>query len=183
MAAGLCTSAESGRIVFLDRDGVINRKAPPHEYVKSWAEFEFLPGVPEAIRRLNQGGYTVLVVTNQRGIARGMMSREDVDRLHRHMCLELEAAGAHIGGIFVCPHETGTCGCRKPEVGLFLQAERRYRVDKCKSWTVGDSGSDILAGRRYGVRTILIGDGKFDQDDTAVDLSGAADIILGGWQK
>jgi len=183
MAAGSFTSAESGRVVFLDRDGVICRRAAPHDYIRTWAEFEFLPGAPEAIRRLNEGGYTTLVVTNQRGIARGLLPSAAVDRLHQRMCRALEGQGARIDGIFVCPHEKGTCRCRKPEIGLFLQAERHFQVDKARSWMVGDSGSDILAGRRYGVRTILTGGGNFGQDRTAADLSEAADIILGGHEE
>lgn len=142
------------KAVFLDRDGIINRQAPAHDYIKSWKEFCFLPGVPEAIRRLNEAGYLVLIVTNQRGVARGMMTMDDVKNIHEKMCQELAKAGAHVEGIYVCPHENGTCTCRKPEIGLFLQAEQEFDIDKSQSWMVGDSYSDVEAGQRYGVRTI-----------------------------
>ena len=142
------------KAVFLDRDGIINRQAPEHDYIKSWDEFEFLPGVPEAIRRLNDAGYFVLVVTNQRGIARGMMTMEAVNTIHERMCQKLAGSGAVIRKVYVCPHEAGTCTCRKPDIGLFLQAEDDFDIDKKKSWMVGDSDSDVKAGQRYEIRTI-----------------------------
>ena len=154
------TSMEAGwsilhKAVFLDRDGVINVQAAEHDYIKLWAEFTFLPGVPDAIRVLNQAGYLILVVTNQRGVARGMMSLADVDEIHRKMCQALEDAGARIDRVYVCPHDIGQCSCRKPDIGLFLQAEQDYDIDKTASWMVGDSKSDVEAGTRYGVRSIL----------------------------
>lgn len=142
------------KAVFLDRDGLINRQASEHNYIKTWSEFQFLPGVSGAIGRLNRAGYLVLIVTNQRGVARGMMTMEDVDRIHERMCQELSGSGAYVDGIYVCPHETGVCTCRKPDIGLFIQAEREFEIDKEQSWMVGDSDSDVEAGRRYGVRTI-----------------------------
>lgn len=142
------------KTVFLDRDGLLNRQAPEHDYIKSWDDFQFLPGVSEAIRKLNEAGYLVLVVTNQRGVARGMMRMEDVDAIHDRMCQELAARGAIIRKVYVCPHEVGACTCRKPDIGLFLQAERDFEIDKENSWMVGDGDSDVEAGRRYGVKTI-----------------------------
>lgn len=142
------------KTVFLDRDGLINQQAPEHDYIKSWQEFRFLPGVPEAIRKLNEAGYLVLVVTNQRGVARGMMSMDTVNEIHETMCRELDKAGAHIQKVYVCPHESGTCTCRKPDIGLFLQAEREFEIDKSGSWMIGDGDSDVEAGQRFGVRTI-----------------------------
>ncbi|MCC8104936.1 MAG: HAD family hydrolase [Clostridiales bacterium] len=142
------------KAVFLDRDGLINRQALPHQYITKWEEFEFLPNVPEAIRELNNAGYLVLIVTNQRGIARGIVTMEEVEELHHQMCKTLEANGAGIDGIYVCPHNDGECHCRKPEIGLFLQAEQEFEIDKESSWMVGDSESDAQAGKNYGVRTI-----------------------------
>lgn len=148
--------------IFLDRDGVINRKAADGAYVRSWQEFEFLPGAKEALRRLTGPGRApVIVVTNQRGIARGLMSREAVDDIHRRMTTELAAAGADIAGFHVCPHDIGTCACRKPGVGLFLEAQRADRtLVFADSAVVGDSLADLEAGNRLGARTYLIaGDG------------------------
>lgn len=155
------------KTIFLDRDGLINQQAPAHDYIKSWNEFHFLPGVSEAIRRLNEAGYLILVITNQRGIARGMMSWDTLNEIHEKMCWELDKVGAHIHKIYVCPHENGTCSCRKPGIGLFLQAEKEFEIDKPSSWMVGDSDSDVEAGKNYGIRTIK-----------THSLSSAADQIL-----
>lgn len=103
---------------------------------------------------LNLAGYLVLIITNQRGIARGLMSAADLQGIHEKMCEELQLRGAHIDGIYVCPHDIGQCHCRKPDIGLFLQAERDFPIDKAGSWMVGDSDSDVDAGNNYGVKTI-----------------------------
>lgn len=142
------------KTVFLDRDGLINERAAPHQYITRWEDFRFLPGVPESIRTLNEAGYLVLVVTNQRGVASGIMTIEAVEDIHRQMCRSLVEAGAHIDRIYVCPHDVGQCTCRKPDIGLFLQAEKEFPIDKNCSWMVGDSDTDVEAGRRYGVRSI-----------------------------
>lgn len=142
------------KAVFLDRDGLINQQAPEHDYIKRWEDFRFLPGVLEAVRNLNAAGYLALVVTNQRGVARGIMTMESLHDIHRHMCAAFAEHGAKISGVYTCPHAEGTCCCRKPDIGLFLQAERAFDIDKAHSWMVGDSDSDVEAGRRYGVRAI-----------------------------
>ena len=94
--------------VFLDRDGVINVKAPEGDYIKSWSEFHFLPGVIDAIRLLNDNNYLVIIITNQRGVARHMMTMQNLHDIHSSMEEELQRYGAHIDGIYVCPHEKGT---------------------------------------------------------------------------
>ena len=160
------------KAVFLDRDGLLNRKALPHDYIKCWAEFTFLPDVPEAIRRLNDAGYLVLIVTNQRGVARGLMTMEAVEDIHWRMREALARYGARVDGIYVCPHGEKGCDCRKPGIGLFLQAEREYPIDKASSWMIGDSESDVMAGRRYGVRSLLTD-----------DLPGAVAFILSQEQR
>jgi histidinol-phosphate phosphatase family protein len=134
---------------------LINRKAPPHDYIRRIGDFHFLPGAQDAIRRLNEARFLVFVVTNQRGVARGMMTLADVESIHRHMCDRLLECGAHVDEIFVCPHNEGECNCRKPGIGLFLQAEQRFDIDKTRSWMIGDSLSDEQAGQRYGIRTIV----------------------------
>lgn len=139
----------------MDRDGLINRQAAPHHYISEPEDFEILPGVPEAIRRLNDAGYLAIIVTNQRGVALGMMTLEQVEHVHDYLRRELGKCGAHIDAIYVCPHAQGECTCRKPDIGLFLMAERDFDVDKGRSWMVGDSDTDVEAGKRYGVRSIL----------------------------
>jgi len=142
------------KVVFLDRDGLINQRAPEHDYIKQVEDFIFLPGVFEAVKRLNDAGFLTVVVTNQRGIARGFMTPETLAEIHKFMCTEFEQHGGKISAIYVCPHEEGTCTCHKPDIGLFLQAEKDFDIDKSASWMVGDSDSDTEAGRRYGVKSI-----------------------------
>jgi len=169
------------KAVFLDRDGLINRRAAPHDYIKAPEAFQLLPGVPEAIRALNQAGYLILVVTNQRGVARGMMTMDDVNNIHQYMREELSKHGAHIDGIYVCPHDYGQCRCRKPDIGLFLQTEADFEIIKSASWMIGDSGNDVEAGRRYGVKTILTTDlHQAVQTVLENEVSGMKVLITGG---
>jgi D-glycero-D-manno-heptose 1,7-bisphosphate phosphatase len=146
---------------FLDRDGVINRKAPDGGYVTSWADFEFLPGVPGALRALREDGLRLIVVTNQRGIARGMVSRSTVDTIHDRMNTALAEAGATVDAVFVCPHDEGTCECRKPGTLLFARALDRFPdISLADSVVVGDTIRDLEAGQRLGCPTFLIGTGE-----------------------
>ena len=145
------------RAVFLDRDGVINRKAPDGDYVKNWKEFEFLPNVAEAIRMLNQAGFKVIVTTNQRGIALGLMTEENLEEIHQRMAAELEKGNAHIDKIYYCPHEKNSCSCRKPEIGMFLQAKKDYpSISFPDSFVIGDTISDMEAGRALSCKCIII---------------------------
>ena len=148
------------KTVFLDRDGVINRKPPEGDYVKSWEEFEFLPKVPEALRLLKEAGMRLIIVTNQRGIARGLMTERDLEEIHKHMLAELARFQASIDAIYYCPHEEGVCDCRKPRVGLFRQAQQDFPdIDFANSAIIGDSLKDMEAGTRLGSLTIFIADG------------------------
>lgn len=145
------------RTVFLDRDGVLNEKMPEHRYVTRWEEFRVLPGVPEALRRLNEAGLRVVVVSNQRGIAKGLYTAAELDAMHAQFQQLLAREGAHIDGFFICPHETDACNCRKPLPGLFEQAVARFpEITAATSVMIGDSSSDIEFGRRLGMRTIFI---------------------------
>jgi histidinol-phosphate phosphatase family protein len=167
--------------IFLDRDGVINKNPALHEYVKTVEEFEFLPRVPQAVRLLNEAGFRVVIVSNQRGIARGVISPEQLDSVNGYLRAGLDKYGAKIDGIYICPHEAGACNCRKPDIGLFLQAEADAPVDKPNSYMIGDMESDIQAGKRYGVKTILISarsDLDFGQDMSFGSLYDAAVAIV-----
>jgi D-glycero-D-manno-heptose 1,7-bisphosphate phosphatase len=145
------------KTVFLDRDGVINRKMPEGEYVTAWQRFELLPGVAESIAALNQKGLRVLVVTNQRGIALGLYSAADVEDIHKQLQLTLAESGAHVDGFYFCPHDKRQCDCRKPGPGLFNQAKADFpEITPETSVIIGDSLSDIEFGMNLGLRTVFI---------------------------
>ena len=180
------------KIVFLDRDGVINVSAPPHMYVTKWEEFEYLPGVYEAIKILNESGFIVIVITNQRCIARNIATKEDVKELNRKMLNDIKKHGGKIDKVYCCPHDIDEhCDCRKPKPGLFIKAEKAlkrkgYTIDKDASWMIGDSITDIKAGQNYGVNTIQIAKNtehneiKLMSDKmhfTAPDLKSAAEML------
>jgi len=143
------------RTVFLDRDGVINRRLPG-DYVTRWDEFEFLPGAVEAIGRLKRGGLVVVVVTNQRGVALGRMTMHDVDSIHDQMRHELRARGADVDAVYVCPDADGPM--RKPAPGMLLAAAREVPgVVLDGSVMVGDSLTDLMAGAAAGcARGVLV---------------------------
>jgi D-glycero-D-manno-heptose 1,7-bisphosphate phosphatase len=143
--------------VFLDRDGVLNRKMPEGQYVTAWQHFELLPGVPHAIARLNQAGLRVVVVTNQRGIALGLYTAADVDYIHSQLQALLAKSGAKVDGFYFCPHDKKECNCRKPLPGLFEQAKAQFpEIEPATSVMIGDSLSDIEFGRNLGMQTIFI---------------------------
>jgi D-glycero-D-manno-heptose 1,7-bisphosphate phosphatase len=145
------------RTIFLDRDGVINRKLPEGYYVTRWEELELLNGVAEAIARLNRAGLLVIVATNQRGVARKRMTLDNLNAVHTALQNELATYGAHLDGIFVCPHGKDECGCRKPLPGLFHQAQARFpQIEAATSVMIGDSLSDIEFGRNLGMATICV---------------------------
>jgi D-glycero-D-manno-heptose 1,7-bisphosphate phosphatase len=146
------------KAVFLDRDGVINRKPSEGQYVTRWEEMEFLPGVPAAISLLTQAGFCVLTVTNQRCVAKGLLTASQLESIHNRMCRELAANGAIITEVYYCPHEEQPpCGCRKPSPGMLFRAALEHEIDLSASWMIGDSEIDIQAGRSAGCRTVRIG--------------------------
>lgn len=158
------------RCVFLDRDGVINKKAPEGDYIKNWSEFKFLPNVKEAIKKLNKADFLVIIITNQRGIAKGLMIDEDLKDIHTKMIEELKKSEAKIDGIYYCPHdEKDNCNCRKPKIGMFLKAKEDFNIEMSESYIIGDSISDILAGQKAGCKTIILINEKFYKNDILID--------------
>jgi D-glycero-D-manno-heptose 1,7-bisphosphate phosphatase len=142
------------RAVFLDRDGVINRKPREGEYVTRWEEMEILPGVAEGIILLNRAGFDVIVVTNQRCIAKALLTRAEMESIHERMCRTLGDAGATIDAVYFCPHEKQPpCACRKPAPGMLLLAAREHGIDLTESWMIGDSDIDVAAGKAAGCKT------------------------------
>jgi D-glycero-D-manno-heptose 1,7-bisphosphate phosphatase len=148
------------RCVFLDRDGTVNVGPGPGEYVRHWPEFHFIPGIVDWIRIFNAQGFLVIVVTNQRGVARGLIRPQDLDEIHRRMAEEIEDAGGHIDQILCCPHDEDSCDCRKPKPGLVLQAQLRWDIDLASSLLIGDCDSDRELARACGMSFVRVRDGR-----------------------
>lgn len=144
--------------VLLDRDGTINVKAAEGEYIARPDEVTLLPAAAAAIRLLNARRIPVAVVTNQRGIALGRMTAGDLEAVHGRLAALLAAEGAAVDAVFHCPHNVGSCGCRKPGTLMLEQAARYLGVDDFTHVVmIGDSATDVLAGRRVGARTVFLG--------------------------
>ncbi len=174
--------------VFLDRDGVINPDMGDHPGVE---KFQLLPGVEEAVRRLNDSDYLAVLVTNQPMIAKGFVTREEVEKTHRRLETLLGRRGAYLDAIFYCPHhpEKGfagevpelktDCPCRKPKPGMLLEAASRFNIDLPRSWMVGDSARDMAAGHAAGCRCLGVGAAEVaGEDEHRPDLPRAVDRIL-----
>jgi D-glycero-D-manno-heptose 1,7-bisphosphate phosphatase len=155
------------KAVFLDRDGVINQKPPEGEYVTRWEDFHILPGVAEGVALLNRAGFTVIVVTNQRCIAKGQVTVVELENMHQRMTALLARSGAIIDGTFYCPHEIEpVCECRKPAPGMLLSAAALHGIDLSASWMIGDSDIDIQAGVNAGCKTARLIEGIEAPDKT-----------------
>lgn len=147
--------------VFLDRDGVLNED---RGYVHRWEDFSFLPGAIDALRRLQQQGYLLVVITNQSAVARGLCSEADVLALHERMRAFLREQGIELTGIYYCPHHPQgsvsdyaiACSCRKPEPGMILRAAQEHGIDLSRSLVVGDKLSDLEAGRAAGIPSLYL---------------------------
>lgn len=143
--------------LFLDRDGVINRMRSG-DYVKCWAEFEFLPGVLQALARCNTLFERIYIVTNQRGVGRGVMTREDLNDIHDRMLRSIVNHGGRIDKIYSCTATSADDPCRKPNTGMAQQARMDFpQIDFSKALMVGDSQSDELFAQRVGMDCVLIG--------------------------
>ena len=145
------------RAIFLDRDGVLNRKPSQHDYVKDFSEFYWNPRAKELVKSLKEENLLVVVITNQRGIALGKMSQEFVEKLHIKMNNDLAQVGASIDAFYVCPHgKENQCECRKPKPGMFLKAAEELGIDLSQSFMIGDRESDKLAATAAGCMQALV---------------------------
>jgi len=143
--------------LFLDRDGVINHKLPG-DYVRNSSEFRFLPSVLESIALLNQYFERIIIITNQQGIGKGIMSALDLEKLHEFMLNEIEKSGGKIDAIYYCPHIAGSGSKhRKPETGMAYQAQQDFpEIDFNKTIMVGDSVTDMEFGKKLKLTTVFI---------------------------
>lgn len=176
--------------VFLDRDGTISEEVG---YLNHVSRFRILPHVAESIRRLNEAGMPVIVVTNQSGVGRGYFPESLVHSVHELMTQQLAAAGAHLDAIYYCPHTSAeNCACRKPNTGMLERAAREHAIDLRKSFVAGDRLGDLELAHRAGARSVLVrtgyGEGEYlwnaakwprQPDFVAADLADAVHWILG----
>ena len=154
--------SQKQKAIFLDRDGVINKYVG---FLKDIHQFELLPNVSKAIKKINNSGYLAIVVTNQPVIARGEVTREELNEIHNKMETFLGQEGAYLDGIYYCPHHPHKgyageivelkidCDCRKPKPGMLIQASKDFNINLSQSWMIGDSDNDILAGENAGCKT------------------------------
>ncbi|RLB84066.1 MAG: D-glycero-beta-D-manno-heptose-1,7-bisphosphate 7-phosphatase [Deltaproteobacteria bacterium] len=143
------------RVVFLDRDGVINRDSP--DYIKDWSEFKFLPGSIEAIKDLTLNGFAIIIITNQSAINRKLISEDTLKKIHDRMNSIINAHGGKINKIFSCPHiPEDRCNCRKPKPGLIYEAQKRFLIDLSASSFIGDSSRDIECAKKAGCRHAVL---------------------------
>lgn len=177
------------RGVFLDRDGTISEEVG---YLNHLSRFRMYPFSAAAIRRLNEAGLAVIVVTNQSGVARGIFPESLVERVHERMVAELAAGGAHVDGIYYCPHGSEeTCGCRKPHPGMLERAAREHSLELAGCYVVGDRYADLEMAHCAGGQGILVltgyGRGEYElyrrawprpPDHVAENLAAAVDFIL-----
>jgi D-glycero-D-manno-heptose 1,7-bisphosphate phosphatase len=179
-----------GKVIFLDRDGVINQDSP--DYIKGWSEFDFISGSVDAVRDLTRGGFTIIIITNQSAVARKLISPQELEQVHSKMKDVIESQGGKIDDIFICPHlPSDGCACRKPLPGLIYQAQSKYEIDLAASVMIGDSLRDIQCALNAGCgQSILVrtGNGKdaehnltaagLSTDYVAKDLYAAAQWLL-----
>lgn len=177
---------KKNKAVFLDRDGTI----VVHEhYLSSPHQLKLLPNAAEGIRLFREHGYLIIVVTNQSGVARGFFDEERLLHIHKRLMDMLEEEGVVIDGIYYCPHHAEgvieqykvTCDCRKPDPGMLFDAAHRHNIDLTQSLMIGDSETDMLAGKSAGCRCILIRNDRIDEIRTAL-TTGADHIVNDLWE-
>lgn len=166
------------KVVFLDRDGTIN-KDPLAEYVTSKEEFEFIPGAIEALRLLSKAGYKIFIISNQQGVGKGIFSRETLDEITAEMLDVMKKKGAPIGGVYYCTHkEEENCLCRKPKTGLIDKAIEGLEADLKETFFIGDTERDIKTGKAVGCKTILTLSGKTKSSDAPKTWQAKPDYIF-----
>jgi histidinol-phosphate phosphatase family protein len=145
--------------VLLDRDGVLNKNPGPGKYIRSWEEWEWLPGAKEALRLFHEAGYRMVIITNQSGIAQGLMTEDALADIHRNMKEAAKPVGGDKIAIYYCPHiQANGCECRKPKPGMLLQAQHDLGFDLESTFFIGDDERDRQAGEAAGCPSILVND-------------------------
>ncbi len=149
------------KVVFLDRDGVINRYPGDKNYVTSIKTFRFLPGSLESIKQLSDAGYRLYVISNQAGVSKGLYTKKTLKKMTDFMLDHVKKAGGRIEKVFYCLHtEEMKCACRKPKDGLLRKAVKGKKIDLKNSYFIGDSLRDVKAGKTFGCKTVLVLSGR-----------------------
>jgi D-glycero-D-manno-heptose 1,7-bisphosphate phosphatase len=165
------------KVIFIDRDGVINWD-PIGDYITQWDDFKFFDGVLEALRMLSVAGFEIVIISNQAGIGDGRYRKEDLDEITENMLKVIKGYGAKVTGVYYCLHgKNEGCDCRKPQVGLFKQAARDIAFDPRKTYFIGDKVSDIEAGQRFQLRTVLVLTGHGAEQRTKLDDATRPDYV------
>lgn len=182
------------RVIFLDRDGVINRYPGDRDYVKSWQEFRFLPDVFPALRLLKDAEFLLFIISNQAGVGKGIFSQEALTNITKNMEEELVKNGIRLSGVYYCTHRSeDNCNCRKPKLGMLEKAIKecglsKRDLDLNHSFFIGDTLIDVQTGKNFGVKTVLVFSGRERPDSrkdwsvfpdfTADNLKEAAELIV-----
>lgn len=189
--ASVCKDFKEGRVkaknlqnkqkaIFLDRDGTLNKYVG---FLRDIDTFELLPDVCDAVKKINESGYLAIVITNQPVIARGEVTKDQLQEIHNKMETLLGQQGAYLDAIYYCPHHPHKgyeseipelkieCDCRKPKPGMLLQAAEDFNIDLGQSWMIGDGENDVLAGKAAGCKTALLGEGEYGQDLTVQSVA------------
>ena len=166
------------KTIFLDRDGVIN-KFYHKDYSKKWEEFSFLPGAKDALKKLTAANYRIVIISNQAGVSKGLFGPKALRKISKRMKEEVKKSGGRIKKAYYCPHsDEDNCSCRKPKPGLFKKAEKDLGpIDFAKTFFIGDSEIDILAGKNIGLKTILVLTGKTKSKEETKDWQKQPDYI------
>jgi D-glycero-D-manno-heptose 1,7-bisphosphate phosphatase len=162
------------KAVFLDRDGTIVEDIG---YLNSPEQLKFIPGSIEAIKKLNEAGYKVVVITNQAGVARGLITEDMLQTIDKTLHKWILNGGAHLDGIYYCPHHPDhgvypykqVCECRKPHPGLLKRAHRDLEIDLARSFMIGDKATDVEAGKRAGTKTVFVRSGRGKEEEKKID--------------
>jgi len=157
------------KAIFLDRDGVINKDPggwTKHSYVTDWKDFQFLPGAIEALKLLSARRYEVIIISNQAGVGKGLFTKEELIGVNHRMLEEIAKKGGRIKDVLYCMHKKeDNCTCRKPNSGLLEKASHRHSINLRKTYFIGDSKVDVLAGKRVGCKTVFVLSGKMTIDE------------------
>jgi len=149
------SSEPEAKAIFLDRDGTINENGAG--YIHKIEDFQFKPKAEEALRKLSETDYKIIILSNQSGIGRGYFSEQDLEKFHKQMLAIMKEKGIRIDGFYYCPHHpSDNCSCRKPKLGLIKKAVQDFNVNLSKSWMIGNEEKDILTGKRANTKTFLV---------------------------